>query len=170
MNTKFWGPPGWEFLHTITFNYPEKIDPTNSDDMERMKYTTELFNSLKYSLPCKFCRVSYQEFLEQDPIEQNLNTRGEITHWLYRIHNLVNDKLRKQELEAFENRTNELELDVKSGKLSSKEAMKILSEFVSTTMITGGDPPFGDVCIKYETQRASCAKTKSAIASCRSKF
>ena len=29
MNTKFWGPPGWKFLHTITFNYPDVIDEYN---------------------------------------------------------------------------------------------------------------------------------------------
>ena len=29
MNVNEWGPGGWTFLHTITFNYP--LDPTNED-------------------------------------------------------------------------------------------------------------------------------------------
>ena len=168
MNTKFWGAPGWDFLHTITFNYPEKIDKSNKDDVERMKYTKRLFNDLQYTLPCKYCRQSYKEFLKQEPIEPNLDSRQAITHWFYRVHNLVNDKLRKQELEAVDKRTNELEADVSSGKLTSKQAHKILKEFVHRTMITEKDPQFSDVCAKYEAQRASCAKPKDGIASCRS--
>ena len=36
MNTQFWGPPGWELLHILTFNYPK--NPT-----EKQKTEWELF-------------------------------------------------------------------------------------------------------------------------------
>ena len=32
MNTTFWGPSGWEFLHTLTFIYP--IKPTFNDKVK----------------------------------------------------------------------------------------------------------------------------------------
>ena len=31
MMTKVWGPPGWLFLHCITFGYPHKIDKQNNN-------------------------------------------------------------------------------------------------------------------------------------------
>ena len=31
MNVSKWGPGGWVFLHSITFNYP--LDPENEDKL-----------------------------------------------------------------------------------------------------------------------------------------
>ena len=39
MDPKIWGPPGWLFLHTITFNYP--TNPTEEDK----KYYKNFFYS-----------------------------------------------------------------------------------------------------------------------------
>lgn len=169
MNTKFWGPAGWVMLHTITFNYPEVIDDKDEDHVERRKYTKRLFNDLRYTLPCKYCRLSFKEFLKQEPIEPHLGSRDALTHWLYRVHNLVNDKLRKQENDALEERYTSLSTSVSDGKLSCKQATKQLRAFIKRTMITEDDPPFKQVCAKYEGQRAACAKPKGGIASCRSK-
>ena len=55
MNVNKWGPGGWIFLHTITFNYPEK--PTKAD---KKKYT-DFFNMVGGMLPCKYCRDSYNK-------------------------------------------------------------------------------------------------------------
>ena len=33
--TRLWGPSGWLFLHCISFGYPYKIDPTNSEHLEK---------------------------------------------------------------------------------------------------------------------------------------
>ena len=63
MNVNKWGNPGWEFLHTITFNYPLK--PT-SDDKKRY---IEFFNSVGKMLPCKYCRDSYNIYIKYLPIE-----------------------------------------------------------------------------------------------------
>jgi len=167
MNTRFWGPGAWEFLHTITFNYPELIDEKDEDHIERRKYTKRLFLDLQYTLPCKYCRQSFKEFLKQEPLEPNLKSRADLTMWLYRVHNLVNDKLRKQELEAVEKKFDELQSAIDAGEISAAKAYKELQSFAMKTMITEEDPTFADVCIKYEDQRASCAKTKSSIASCR---
>jgi hypothetical protein len=168
MNTKFWGPPGWEFLHAITFNYPEIIDLDCADDIERQKYTERLFNDLQYTLPCKYCRESFKGFLAKEPLKPNLGCRSDLTKWLYRVHNLVNDKLRKQEHEAVESRFAELSKDVDDGKISRQQALTTLKAFVKKTMITNKDPSFSEVCEKYEGQRAGCSKPKRGIASCRS--
>ena len=44
-------------------------------------------------MPCKYCRESYQDFIKEHPIDKNLNTRKQLTKWLYDIHNKVNHKL-----------------------------------------------------------------------------
>ena len=37
MNTTFWGPSGWQFLHTLTFIYPEKPSYTDKVKMQKSR-------------------------------------------------------------------------------------------------------------------------------------
>lgn len=82
MEPNIWGPGAWTFLHSITFQYPEK-----PSDLEKQKYYT-FFNSLKNVLPCPVCREHYKKNFEQLPIR--LETRNELIEWLIDIHNEVN--------------------------------------------------------------------------------
>ena len=88
MDTRFWGPSGWRLLHLITFTY----EPTHSEKVGKF------FETLPYVLPCKFCRCSLTEYMEEDPVKDSLGSRKALTKWLWRIHNKVNDKLRGQGL------------------------------------------------------------------------
>ena len=45
MNVDKWGPGGWIFLHTITFNYP--LDP-DENDKERYKTFFNMVSILPY--------------------------------------------------------------------------------------------------------------------------
>jgi hypothetical protein len=92
MQTSKWGPSAWDYLHTLTFNYP--INPTN----DHKKYYYELFNNLKFTLPCKFCRESYTIFFKYINIYDYLEDRMGISYWLYTIHNIVNMKLNKKQV------------------------------------------------------------------------
>ena len=89
MDTRFWGPSGWRLLHSITFAY----NPTQDK-----KHVEELFRTLPFVLPCKFCRTSLQTYMETDPLEPALESRDSLSMWLWRIHNCVNAKLRDQKL------------------------------------------------------------------------
>ena len=93
MMTKVWGPPGWLFLHCITFGYPFKIDHKNKDHLMKKKYFRNFFHNLGHVLPCKYCRNSYIEYMEELPIEDHLDDRKSITEWLYKMHNKINFKL-----------------------------------------------------------------------------
>lgn len=75
MDTRFWGPSGWQLFHLIAF---------------RSEHPDDVLNDMKDILPCKFCRASTTEFVKKHPL------RGDPGKWLYEIHNHVNDKLRKQ--------------------------------------------------------------------------
>jgi len=87
MDTKYWGPSGWRLLHLITFTY----DPKN-------KAVGHLFEALPYVLPCKFCRASLHQYMEDVPLEPALKSKELLSRWLYKIHCLVNAKLRGQRL------------------------------------------------------------------------
>lgn len=93
MITKVWGPPGWLFLHCITFGYPFKIDPNNPEHVQKQKDYRDFFHLIGKVFPCRYCRDSYQNFIKDVPIEPRLGSRDDICKWLYDVHNKVNEKL-----------------------------------------------------------------------------
>ena len=112
MNVNKWGPGGWNFLHTMTFNYP--LEPTEYDKERYSKF----FNITGEMLPCKYCRNSYKKYIKYVPIEPFLEDREGVSYWLYRIHQLVNDKVFKKNV-SFKQVVKEYEkIRAKCGKLN----------------------------------------------------
>lgn len=91
MHPEFWGPSGWKFLHSVTFQYP--IKPTVNDKA----HYKEFFNSLKHTLPCEKCAYHYTAHLRKFPIDSALETREKLVRWLINVHNEVNKSLGKRE-------------------------------------------------------------------------
>lgn len=88
--TKIWGPYFWETIHCISFGFP--MEPTE----EQKKYYKDFFINLGHVLPCKYCRLSYQEFIKEPGtlLDDNVvSSRENITKWAYKIHEKVNKKL-----------------------------------------------------------------------------
>jgi hypothetical protein len=83
MDTRFFGPSGWELFHLIAFRSPHPDD---------------VLNLMKDVLPCKYCRASTTEYVQKHPLRPtgSDNSRGNPGKWLYEIHNRVNNKLRTQ--------------------------------------------------------------------------
>lgn len=92
MDTRFWGPDGWRLLHSIAAAYPSKPTPLQQETYRIF------FTCLQYILPCIYCRRSYTEYIHQIPMTPYLKNRRSLSKWLWKIHNLVNDKLRRQGL------------------------------------------------------------------------
>ena len=88
MNKNIWGPSGWLFMHSISFQYPE-----NPSEEDKNNYKV-FFESLKNTIPCPKCREHYSENLKQNPIQ--LNSRDELIQWVIDIHNKVNEKNSKK--------------------------------------------------------------------------
>lgn len=76
MDTRYWGPSGWDLLHRISFHSPNPH---------------KLLANMAEVLPCKFCRNSTRYFVRHFPYNKEQPAK-----WLYTIHNLVNQKLRSQ--------------------------------------------------------------------------
>ena len=77
MDTRFWGPSGWQLFHFIAEGSPS---PGN---------TLALMSRI---LPCKFCRESTSNFVADHPLTKSASPG----HWLYEIHRMVNHKLKTQ--------------------------------------------------------------------------
>jgi hypothetical protein len=80
MDTRFWGPSGWQLLHLIA-----------AEDLPSPNKKRRLFIAQQYILPCRFCRESTMEFMAGE-----FKYREPADRWLYDLHNRVNKKLRDQ--------------------------------------------------------------------------
>jgi len=90
MLTSVWGPGLWHYLHTMSFNYPDH--PT----MENKKYHKQFMMSLKYVLPCKYCRMNLRKNFKAVPLnEAALKNRESFSRWMYNLHEHINKMLKK---------------------------------------------------------------------------
>lgn len=90
MDTTFWGPSGHLLFHTLTREYDQSYDKNNNH-----RLLCRFFKSVGHILPCIYCRRSFQLYYRQVPLKP-FAKRGHTFRWYYHIHNLINDKLRKQ--------------------------------------------------------------------------
>lgn len=95
MNVNCWGQ-AWTMLHCMTFNYPENPTSQNKHDYKIF------FESISATLPCFFCRQSYQEYIKELPVEPFLESRQAFSWWLYLIHDKVQKKLNRISPSYFE--------------------------------------------------------------------
>ncbi len=86
MDTRFWGPSGWRLLHLISVSDAARRHPAA---------VKEWFELIAFVLPCKFCRASYAQYIEEDPVP---SSAAALPKWLWALHNKVNAKLRSQKL------------------------------------------------------------------------
>ena len=117
MQVNEWGPHGWKFLHTITFNY--KPTPEN-----KVIYKI-FFDSLGTVLPCPYCCTSFTYYYKAVPIDDYLDSCEGLTYWLYVIHNIVNQKVCKN-MPEFRNIVIEYEkIRAKCGKITAENQVEI---------------------------------------------
>jgi hypothetical protein len=97
MLTSVWGPSLWHYLHTMSFNYP--INPT---DVQKKNYR-QFIMSLKYVLPCKYCRMNLRKNLKAVPLTETvLKNRDNFSKWMYDLHEHINTMLNKKSGLSFE--------------------------------------------------------------------
>jgi len=152
MNTEFWGPSGWLFLHTLTFIYPEK--PSYNDKVKIEKF----MKNVSYILPCKYCRSSFNNYTKSLPITDFLDTREKMIEWLYKIHNKVNKKLRSQGLCRHKNP------DLKDVKLQYKPILDKINNLCNTNNIKTitnyicnlGKEFLGSIVFNYQGYFSNC--------------
>ena len=91
MLTSVWGPSLWHYLHTMSFNYPNK--PTSDDKKHYKKFIL----SMRHVLPCKYCRMNLKKNLKELPLTQkDLKNRANFSLWVYKLHEHINKMLGKK--------------------------------------------------------------------------
>lgn len=91
MLTSVWGPSLWHYLHIMSFNYP-----INPSDVQK-KYHKQFIKSLKYVLPCKYCRMNLRKNLKAVPLNDTaLKNRENFSRWMYNLHEHINQMLKKK--------------------------------------------------------------------------
>ncbi len=90
MDPTIWGPKLWFVIHTFALNYPD--NPTYEDK----RVMEEFFNNLKYSIPCKKCKIHYRQRLERNPIVNYLDNKQSLFKFTIDLHNQVNKSLGKK--------------------------------------------------------------------------
>jgi hypothetical protein len=91
MLTTVWGPSLWHFLHIMSFNYPN--EPTKEQQHHYMKF---IYN-LKYTLPCKYCRMNLIKNFKHLPLKMShMKNRYTFSKYIYDLHEHINKMLNKQ--------------------------------------------------------------------------
>ena len=70
-----WGPPGWEFLHSITEGYPHIATS------EESRHMVAFLHSMGFVLPCQRCRMEHLTFVSQFPPEEYTGSRQRLGLW-----------------------------------------------------------------------------------------
>jgi len=87
-NPAVWGPHVWFILEmTVSQLEPENETLTNHILMQ--------FVSLMETIPCENCRVHYNNFVQENPIENALQSKTSLARWIYNCKTSVNRRISK---------------------------------------------------------------------------
>ena len=91
MLTSVWGPSLWHYLHIMSFNYPN-----NPTQFQKQKYK-QFIENLKYTLPCKYCRMNLEKNLKVLPLKDcYFKNRKMFSYFIYKLHEHINKMLGKK--------------------------------------------------------------------------
>lgn len=80
-----WGPYGWLFIQSCILSYPN-----NPNDNEKLLFK-QFIESLKIILPCNKCRDHISDYINNNPINDNiLKNRENLIKWILGAQNNVN--------------------------------------------------------------------------------
>ncbi len=161
MNCKFWGPHGKVYFMSVATNYPERYDADNAEHVTKAFYIRELFHNLAHTLPCRYCRESYQQFIEELPMEPYMGGSRDLMYWFYLIIDKVNKKLIGQEQEAYASARRDLAAS-QHRPVTRRQDRTLRHKW----LYTKPSPPFETLCRRYDNQRAVCSNRRG-VQSCR---
>lgn len=82
------GRASWSLLHTIAAYYPDKPNSQQQSDIKN------LMDILSRLYPCKQCADDLINDLKDEP--PVVSSRKDLSQWMCRLHNKVNNKLGKE--------------------------------------------------------------------------
>jgi hypothetical protein len=92
LDPKIWGPSYWFFLHTLAMTYPHYPNAVT-----KKKYY-EFIQNLPLFIPVDEVSNEFSLLLDKYPITAYLDNRESFVRWLHFIHNKINQKLEKPQI------------------------------------------------------------------------
>ena len=92
MSPAVWGPIFWATMHIVSLGYSSK--PSEEEKQGAIAF----YNSLAHTIPCPICKTHYKAFLVKSPVEAAVNSRHDLIHWVFELHNDVNVQLGKRSI------------------------------------------------------------------------
>lgn len=155
LSTREWGPHMWESLFSsIMGAFPYKIEENNKAHIQIRNEFKHLFSSLRYTLPCCVCQVSYRIYWLELPIDEYLSGRIKLCEWLYKIKDMVNKKLIAQEVERFKAEKKRITNIYKKKDITKVNYDKLINKLKDKILYTQKSPSFQSVLNYYESKRA----------------
>jgi len=96
IDAKRWGPPFWEFLHLVSFGYPDM-----PNDVTKRKYYDLIINFPLF-IPNPVMARQFAEMLDKYPPTPYLDKRDSFIRWVSFIHNKINVMTGKREVSILE--------------------------------------------------------------------
>jgi hypothetical protein len=86
-----WGKHWWKVLESLYHSYPQEsnIELWNDDDKSFLTSLKTFLLLLKDLLPCEMCRIHYNEYIIQNPIEKIILSKETYWEWLYTLKNKI---------------------------------------------------------------------------------
>jgi hypothetical protein len=87
--TKDWGNPTWNYMHTQAYFYPAK--PTESEKYKKL----QLFKSIIENIPCHTCEREAGLWIIDHPLDKAIVNNCVLSQWVLDFHNFVNERLER---------------------------------------------------------------------------
>jgi len=92
LDPTIWGPHYWFFLHTIAMTYPHYPNA-----ITKKKYF-EFVQNLPLFIPIEQISTDFSILLDKYPVVSYLDNRESFVRWMHFIHNKINQKLEKPQI------------------------------------------------------------------------
>lgn len=86
-----WGNYLWEFMHYMSFKYPEHADASQRAG------TLAFLRSLVHVIPCDVCKAHYSTHIGKSLSEEDVTGRTALVAWVASLHNDVNKSLNRSQ-------------------------------------------------------------------------
>ncbi len=151
MNSSHWGPP----LHKGLFLIAAGFDLNETPLPQKKKQYKDFFKSIGNVLPCKYCRVSYNDFFEQLDIDRYMDLPAcGLIKFYYDMREKINRKLEAQEEKALAEEYQKLSSVMSPADPEFWKRMRAKSHQICYTKPA---PPFEKVVEELYTHRAGCS-------------
>lgn len=152
MQSGAFGKPGWDYMFYCAAGYDLNKTPKKIKDPQ---YKT-FFEAIGYTIPCIFCRQSYEKFFASLDIQRYMDMPScGLIRFVYDLKNLVNDKLKVQERKALQEEFQKL---AKTISPSDENFWKEMRDKCHKICYTKPAPPFQEVVDNLMKHRAGCSE------------